>query len=188
MYSMANYHHGNLDTELLENARSLLEESPAAISVREVARRTGVSHAAAAHHFTDKRGLLTALAADGFRALARSLAAAGDDFLEAAVQYVRFATSNPGLYSLMFDPKAVDGAAVELAEARSEAGRLLHQGAGTVLDESARLDPEAAALAALALVHGFSNLLISGYLQPSDSPDAMTRRLGRILFAQVTTS
>jgi AcrR family transcriptional regulator len=187
MYSMANYHHGNLDTELLENARGLLEESPAAISIREVARRTGVSHAAAAHHFTGKRGLLTALAADGFRSLARSLASAGDDFLEAAVQYVRFATSNPGLYSLMFDPKAVDGTAPQLVEARSEAGRLLHTGVGTVLDESARRDPEAAALASLALVHGFSTLLISGYLQVGDSPDAMTRRLGRMLFSEVTT-
>jgi AcrR family transcriptional regulator len=188
MYSMASYHHGNLDTELLANARGLLEESPSAISIREVARRTGVSHAAAAHHFTDKRGLLTALAADGFRSLAESLAAAGDDFLEAAVQYVRFATANPGLYSLMFDPKSVDGAATGLAEARSEAGRLLHKGVGTVLDDSARRDPEGAALAALALVHGFSTLLISGYLQPSDPPDAMTRRLGRILFSEVTTS
>jgi AcrR family transcriptional regulator len=188
MWVMANYHHGNLDTELLENARGLLEESSTAISIREVARRTGVSHAAAAHHFTDKRGLLTALAAEGFRLLGRSMAAAGDDFLETAVHYVRFATSNPGLYSLMFDPKSVDGAAVGLAEARSEAGRLLHTGVGTVLDESARLDPEAAALASLALVHGFATLLISGYLQVGDDPDGMTRRLGRMLFGQVTTS
>lgn len=185
---MANYHHGNLTRELLQNARVLLEESSSAFSIREVARRTGVSHAAAAHHFTDKRGLLTALATEGFRSLSRSMVAAGDDFLEAAVHYVRFASGNPGLYSLMFDPKSVDGADVELAEARSEAGRLLHTGVGTVLDESARLDPEAAALASLALVHGFSTLIISGYLQVSGHPDAMTRRLGRILFTHVATS
>ncbi|MFC7657596.1 TetR/AcrR family transcriptional regulator [Pseudonocardia benzenivorans] len=61
------YHHGNLRRALLDASAQLVgERGPAALSLREVARRAGVSHAAPAHHFTDRRGLLTALAAEGW--------------------------------------------------------------------------------------------------------------------------
>ncbi len=182
---MKTYHRGNLDQQLLTNARALLEEAPSAISIREVARRTDVSHAAAAHHFKGKRGLLTALAAYGFRLLADALAAAGNDFLEVAVEYVRFATRNPGLYSLMFDPRSVDPSDAALIEARAAAGKPLRAGIRTIRDLPAREDPEAATLAAFALVHGFSTLLITGYLEAGESEEAMTRRLALMLFHDV---
>jgi AcrR family transcriptional regulator len=65
------YHHGDLRRALLEAAvQAIAEVGPAAVSLRDLARRVGVSHAAPAHHFGDKAGLLTAVAADGFRRLA----------------------------------------------------------------------------------------------------------------------
>ena len=68
------YHHGDLPRALLEAAlQAIVEVGPAAVSLRDLARRTGVSHAAPAHHFGDKAGLLTAVATDGFRRLAATL-------------------------------------------------------------------------------------------------------------------
>ena len=68
------YHHGDLRRTLLVAAAAAIDESgPAALSLRDLARRAGVSHAAPAHHFTDKAGLLTALAAEGFDLLAAAL-------------------------------------------------------------------------------------------------------------------
>lgn len=66
------------------------------ISLRELARVAGVSHAAPAHHFTDRRGLFTALATQGWQKLAAALADARPDFLDAALAYVRFSLDHPG--------------------------------------------------------------------------------------------
>ena len=83
------YHHGDLPRVLLDAAvQAILEVGPAAVSLRDLARRTGVSHAAPAHHFGDKAGLLTAVAADGFRRLAATLGEAYEatgSFLEVGV-------------------------------------------------------------------------------------------------------
>src|SRR5918995_6499962 len=92
------YHHGNLRRAVLDEAIDVIGEAgPGAIRLRDLARRAGVSHAAPTHHFGDKRGLLTALAADGFGRLAgeldRTWAATGS-FLEVGVAYVRFALAN----------------------------------------------------------------------------------------------
>jgi AcrR family transcriptional regulator len=68
------YHHGDLRRALIDAAvQAIAEVGPAAVSLRDLARRTGVSHAAPAHHFGDKAGLLSAVAADGFRCLAATL-------------------------------------------------------------------------------------------------------------------
>src|SRR5215213_11204294 len=68
------YHHGDLPRALLEAAvQAIAEVGPAAVSLRDLARRVGVSHAAPAHHFGDKRGLLTAVAAEGYRLFAAAL-------------------------------------------------------------------------------------------------------------------
>src|SRR3712207_4998939 len=73
------YHHGNLRTALLERAeRTLRERGERGLSLRELAREVGVSHAAPRRHFPDKQALVDALAEDGFERLGRTLAAAID--------------------------------------------------------------------------------------------------------------
>ena len=88
-----NYHHGDLRAVILtEAARLVAERGPDGVSLRELARSAGVSHAAPAHHFTDRRGLFTALATQGFLLLAEALIDARGDFADAALAYVRFAS------------------------------------------------------------------------------------------------
>src|SRR6195256_5650444 len=97
------YHHGDLKAALLAKAAALVAERGAdGVSLRELARNAGVSHAAPAHHFTDRRGLFTALAAEGFSLLAEALLRARGDFANAALAYVRFAIDHPGHYAVMF--------------------------------------------------------------------------------------
>ncbi len=97
------YHHGDLRAALLASAAALIEERGIdAFSLREVARRAGVSPAAPSHHFGDARGLLTALAAQAFLDLGDALeaGAVADDrearILRQGVAYVAFAIARPG--------------------------------------------------------------------------------------------
>ncbi|MFN6121943.1 MAG: TetR/AcrR family transcriptional regulator [Actinomycetes bacterium] len=111
------YHHGNLPTVLREHAAALLaEQGLATFSLREVARRAGVSHAAPAHHFGSVGGLLTAVAAEGFRLLVAActdaLDAAGPDpdarFSAIGHAYVALWRTNPGHCQVMFRYDVVD--------------------------------------------------------------------------------
>jgi AcrR family transcriptional regulator len=105
------YHHGNLRASLLEAARQVLaSEGADALSLREVARRAGVTHAAPYRHFPDKESLLAAIAEEGFRGLTSAIIAAVDEGKDEPVQrvlsagrgYIRFAVSHPHHYRLMF--------------------------------------------------------------------------------------
>lgn len=105
------YHHGDLRRALTEGALALVAEvGPQAFTLRELARRIGVSHAAPYRHFADKRALVTALAIEGGTALhdgiAHAMRGAGDDpraqFLAAGYAYVRFAIDHPALFTVMF--------------------------------------------------------------------------------------
>src|ERR1700752_2032838 len=99
-----NYHHGDLRAVILtEAARLVAERGADGLSLRELARTAGVSHSAPAHHFTDRRGLFTALATEGSGRLADAPTAGGPGFQEAALAYVRFAIDHPGHYEVMFD-------------------------------------------------------------------------------------
>ncbi len=102
------YHHGDLRRALLDTALDAIgEQGPAAVSLRDVARRAGVSHAAPTHHFRDKTGLLTAIAAEGWSLLADALsesAARSGSFGELGVAYVLFATSHPAHFAVMRSP------------------------------------------------------------------------------------
>ena len=118
------YHHGDLKAVILAKAATLVAERGAdGISLRELAREAGVSHAAPAHHFTDRRGLFTALAAEGWRLLADALAAARPDFIDAALAYVRFALDHPGHYAVMFDRSLVNADDPELVDGAERGGR-----------------------------------------------------------------
>jgi AcrR family transcriptional regulator len=108
------YHHGHLrDTLLAEAGRTLREQGVEQLSLRDLARQAGVSHAAPRRHFADRQALLDALAGAGFARLADEVAAAiadaGPDFrarLRATgATYIRFATEDPALMELMFTVK-----------------------------------------------------------------------------------
>ena len=101
------YHHGDLRAAILtEAARLVAERGADRVSLRELAREAGVSHAAPAHHVTDRRGLFTALAAQGCQLLAAALTAARPHFVDAALAYVRFAIEHMSDRVLRLDPKS----------------------------------------------------------------------------------
>lgn len=110
------YHKGNLDAVLEEAALELLaEEGTAALSLRAVARRAGVSHNAPYHHFGDRQGLMKAVAARGLRALLSVMVAARDAeaapkarLLAASFAYVDFARDHRPLFDIIFDPEICD--------------------------------------------------------------------------------
>src|SRR5215216_1949319 len=104
------YHHGALHDALLKAAERVLErDGLAGLTLRAVAREAGVSHAAPTHHFGDLTGLLSELAAVGFRQFNEAMAAAGRTethplikALARAKAYVAYAQARPGMYGLMF--------------------------------------------------------------------------------------
>ncbi len=179
----AGYHHGDLRATILRHAARLVAERGAdGISLRELARTAGVSHAAPAHHFTDRRGLFTALAAQGFRMLAAALSDARPEFSDAALAYVRFAVDHPGHYAVMFDGSLVEQGDAELLAARSAAGAELAAGVRTLKDPRAEQDPQGAQLAAWSLVHGFAMLWLGGAVDTDGDPVHVAQRLAGMLF------
>jgi len=167
------YHHGDLRRALLEAALTLAErDGVSALTLRGVARRAGVSHAAPAHHFGDLLGLLRALADESFEALRAHMLAAMRDAPDAAtalrrsgIAYVEFATQNPGRFRAMFHPAIVDQSGRPSA---AEAGaydvllggiRALNAGRTLSAAEAAAL-----ALGAWAPMHGLAALAVDRQL------------------------
>jgi AcrR family transcriptional regulator len=119
------YHHGDLRRTIIETAMAMLHEDKGwQFTLREVARRAGVSHAAPYKHFPDKAALLAEMALLGFDSLHKALTTAKpkksnslrDEFFAVGRAYVRFGTSNPGLYRLMFSADAGKAVDVHLSE------------------------------------------------------------------------
>ncbi|HXV93704.1 MAG TPA: TetR/AcrR family transcriptional regulator, partial [Pseudonocardia sp.] len=149
------------------------EQGPATLSLREVARRAGVSHAAPTHHFADKTGLLTALAAEGWGLLAEALTEAGaqgGDFGELGVAYVLFATGHPAHFAVMRAPGLVRDDDPALRSAKERAAALLHEGSSR---PDGTADPTMA-LAGWSLVHGLATLLLEGTVEPEPGSDVAT--------------
>jgi AcrR family transcriptional regulator len=182
------YHHGDLRRALLEAAvEAIAEVGPAAVSLRDLARRTGVSHAAPAHHFGDKAGLLTAVAADGFRRLATTLREtyqATGSFLEVGVAYVGFAVTHRAHFEVMFRPELYRTDDPELVRARDTTRALLYPPAAEAANSSDGGDDVRAGVAAWSLVHGLATLWLNHNLPPQlgDDPEQITRDIARYLF------
>ncbi len=123
------YHHGDLRRALLDAAvAAIIEAGPAAMSLRDLARRAGVSHAGPTHHFRDKPGLLTALATEGYDLLATALTAAraeSGSALELGLAYVRFAGCHRAHFQVMFRPDLYRAEDRELVAARERATEAL---------------------------------------------------------------
>lgn len=166
------YHHGDLRAALLAAAEAeLAERGVEAFSLRQVAKRAGVSHAAPAHHFGDAAGLLTALAAEGFRrflaAQAQREAAAAPDpqaqLVAAGLGYIDFALARPALFRLLFGSDRPDFANPDLSAASDAA--YAHLDAQVTAAGGAL--PDIAAVWALA--HGLADLLAAGRLKSLQS-------------------
>jgi AcrR family transcriptional regulator len=169
------YHHGNLREALLEAGERALEAGGAQnLSLRELAREVGVSHAAPRRHFADRQALLDALALAGFErlgaTLARAIADAGTGFdarlLGLAQAYVAFASDHPALVELMFASKHQAGSPPQLAEAadRAFAPALAAVAEGQAAGAVVAGDPERVAKVAFAAIHGLVALASNGML------------------------
>jgi len=160
------YHHGDLKAALLTEAEIILErDGIQALTLRAAARAAGVSHAAPANHFGDLTGLLSELAAVGFRRFAAMLEAARDRGKERPAgatgmghAYVAFARAYPNLFALMFRGERLDTTRPALQEALDAAAAMLRSAtAGAPV-------PPLQAAARWSLVHGFAMLLLDGRL------------------------
>ncbi|MFJ6015272.1 TetR/AcrR family transcriptional regulator [Streptomyces sp. NPDC092952] len=181
MAATPNYHHGDLRRAVVSAALEVIRsDGVAAISLRDLARRAEVSHAAPAHHFKDKAGLLTAIATEGFELLADALAAVpadtGHRLRDMGVRYVEFALAHPAHFEVMFRTRLLHGDDPELVTARERASRELSSGVEGL--PAARRGPDArrAGLAAWSLAHGFAALQLSGSLPAPDDDPARTFR------------
>ncbi|GAA3063438.1 TetR/AcrR family transcriptional regulator [Streptomyces roseofulvus] len=151
------YHHGDLRQAVLTAALDVIAaDGPGALSLRDLARRAGVSHAAPAHHFGDRTGLLTAIAAQGFGLLADALAG-GASLADRGRRYVRFAADHPAHFQVMFAPALLRADDPDLTAARERAGAELRAGVTVPAGRDAR----ATGIAAWSLAHGFATLYLT---------------------------
>ncbi|QUC62484.1 TetR/AcrR family transcriptional regulator [Streptomyces sp. A2-16] len=179
------YHHGDLRHAILTAALDVIAvDGPAGLSLRDLARRAGVSHAAPAHHFRDRTGLLTAIAADGFALLAAAVNDASD-LKDAGARYVRFAREHPAHFQVMFAPELLRADDLELTTARALATEALRTSVSAVRADDFGIDSRLAGVAAWSLAHGFATLLLSHNLDgPVGDRDAeeVFRTLATTLF------
>jgi AcrR family transcriptional regulator len=179
------YHHGALRDALVEAAAQIAgERGVLALSLREAARRAGVSQAAPYHYFPDKSALLAAVAEKGFRLFDASQAAALEQAPADAVErlqalgaaYLRFALDKPHYFRVMFRPHLVEKgkypALYEISTRTFErlvectrAARLAHGH-----DDA---DPLAAATLMWAVPHGLAMLFLDGPISDGTSPRAV---------------
>ena len=168
------YHHGDLHREILCAARDLLEENNiASMSLRAVAKKVGVSHAAPYRHFKDKESLLAGIAGEGFKEMTTQLAEAvnlhpgdpGSQLQEAGRRYAKLVAENPQCVQLMFGGiLPCDDTYPELRES----GDMAFTALKTIIEDGQSLgvfrkgDVELMALTAWSGIHGLSLLLISG--------------------------
>ena len=174
------YHHGNLRAALLHAAIQLIAEvGPMAFTLREVARRAGVSHNAPYRHFRDKNDLMLAVATEGYRELteamlkaARNQDRAVDRLKRAGIAYIDFALRRPEHFAVMFDAPMTGPMDQESGEAAKESFSTL---VGLVRDaqearELAAGDTLLFAYLAWTTVHGVAKLAVTRRLPYRTKP------------------
>jgi AcrR family transcriptional regulator len=192
------YHHGNLRTALLAQAeRTVRERGIQALSLRELARETGVSHGAPRRHFADRQALLDALAEAGFARLGAELRAAadgaGEDFQArlgaTAAAYIRFATRDAALLELMFAGKHREptGALNEASErAFAVLFELIEQGQREGALEPG--EPERVGLVLFATIQGIAALLNGGIVSADYLDELVGDAIAHFLRGSRTTA
>jgi AcrR family transcriptional regulator len=194
------YHHGDLRRALLEASLEIIEERGVAqLSLRAVARRVGVSHAAPKHHFGDLRGLCCAVAEEGYRQLGEHMARARgaepgarpiEAFKRVGMAYVDFAARHPGHFRAMFHPELADRADLPSLQRAAEAAYELLLDALRAAQEAGEVragDTRDLALGAWSMVHGLAALAVDRQLRgkgfsstrPVELADALTDQLYR---------
>ncbi|MFG3202980.1 TetR/AcrR family transcriptional regulator [Streptomyces sp. NPDC048192] len=174
------YHHGDLRAALLKSAeRTLREKGVGALSLRELARDAGVSHAAPGRHFKDKQALMDALALEGYERLNRALGAAAAQpglafegrMTALARAYLGFAVDHPELLELMFarkhDPDSSDRLAAAVDESFGSLTRMVAdaQEQGEIIAG----DPERITMAVAASLHGLAALIAACALDAEET-------------------
>jgi AcrR family transcriptional regulator len=167
------YHHGQLERAGIDGAVEEVESvGVAAVSMRRIARRAGVSHAALAYRFGDKKGIFTAVAAEGFRLateMIRSAATGPDLFVRGGQTYITFALTHRGYFEVMFRPNLYRGDDPDLLVAKNAAFDVLYRSAraslvahrsGAVTDD----DVLGLVLAGWSISHGFATLALTANL------------------------
>lgn len=170
------YHHGDLPAALLSAVGEIVaERGTAAVTLREAARRAGVSHSAPAHHFGDKDGMIAAYCEQGFDLMSEhvgSAFAAADDATTTSEMisilgraYVEFAAENPTHFNVMFRSglDSVDDAAHD--ELEEHGAMTLLKGMVDDLVRSGsieQLQAEAVAVVLWSVAHGLASLWVDG--------------------------
>jgi AcrR family transcriptional regulator len=186
------YHHGDLRAGLLEQAEQVLRDrGAAALSLRELARDLGVSHAAPHRHFKDRRALLDALAFVGFDRLTTRLTEAdsgpGSEFSQRLIALahaaVDFAVCEPELMALMFSRKHDTDAVGEMDKAWERLGAPLFAvvAYGQQTDEVHAGDIHRITESAFAAVHGVASLAAVGMLRKDEIPRTLDDTLTHLL-------
>lgn len=189
------YHHGNLRQSLIAGAIDLISEAGfEQVSLRQVARRVGVSHNAPYRHFADKEALLAAVSEEGFQALRSVLEAAQAEMSPDSphrlgvlgMAYVQFAIANPAHYRVMFGQYHCDlGQHPDLEKASQQSFEVLvdaiEQGQAAGVLRTA--DPINMARVAWSLVHGQSMLALDNkfQLEPGEEFEAFLQFSAQIL-------
>lgn len=189
----ASYHHGDLRAALRDEAeRILVTRGEAEVSLREVARAVGVSHAAPYRHYAGREDLLADIAAGGFERLHRGFAALppvrdpGQCFVAMAHRYVEFALAEPAVYRLMFGPAVRKADHPRLAEAGYATLARLRE---VIQALGVPAPATAETMAAWSLVHGLVSLILDQRLEYEPDKDealehaALTRRAAEIFLA-----
>jgi AcrR family transcriptional regulator len=171
------YHHGALERAAIDGAIAEVETvGVGSASMRSIARRAGVSHSALAYQFSDKAGIFTAVAAEGFRLQTDMIAAAengANSSILGGQAYVTFALTHRGYFEVMFRPYLYRGDDPALTAARdamfdvlnglAREGLTAHRH-GPVSDDEVR----GLALASWSLAHGYATLALNGNI-PDDA-------------------
>ena len=189
----SSYHHGALRAALIRSAREILEsEGYEALTLRAAARRAGVSQAAPYNHFADKAALLAAIAALGFKefaaAMRHEMSAAEDPqarLSATGMAYVAFATSNPGLFKLMFGSSVHQTSGdADLDAARTSAYEVLRGAVHSVQQSNPRdaANDELESLRSWAFVHGLATMINAGTIAPDTYGARSARELTAALF------
>jgi AcrR family transcriptional regulator len=172
------YHHGDLPRQLLTHAASMAAETgPESVTMRELARRAGVSHSAPIHHFGTRQNLLASLAAEGFKSLNEALAVHPHDIYAMGVAYVLWALEHPGHYAVMWQPRHLVQDHAGLNRERQQAWTLLSTAVAT--RDSPVAEKNIDAYAAFSIVHGLAGIWLSGVLPIPEDPERIAREVTR---------